>query len=88
MDVFAMNQFLEDKPAIEENPTMFEDLWNKPPMMLIGLGLAGIAIIVAAGIGCWKMFAKNEETSKDEPLIDEPLIEPTMVLRNRNVNRQ
>ena len=41
-------------------------------MMLIGLGLAGIAIIVAAGIGCWKMLATNKETSQDEPLIDEP----------------
>ena len=43
-------------------------------MMLIGLGLAGIAIIVAAGIGCWKMLATNKETSQDEPLIDEPSI--------------
>ena len=54
------------KPAIEENPTMFDDLWNKPAM-LIGLGLAGIAIILAAGICCSKMFAKNKNKKKLGP---------------------
>ena len=48
-------------------------------MILIGLGLAGIAIIVATGIGCWKMFAPNEEISNDEPLTDGEWISYEMV---------
>ena len=77
--------FSPDEPAIEENPTMPDNLWNKP-MMLVGLGLAGIAMIATAGIACWKMFAPNDEISNEEPLIE---TEPrTIALRNRNVNRR
>ena len=77
--------FSQDEPAaIEENPTMLDNLWNNP-MMLVGLGLTGIAIIATAGFTCFKMFTPNEETP-DEPMIE---TEPTMIsLRSRNVYRQ
>ena len=77
-----------------ENPTLFENSWNKS-MMLIGL--LSIAGIVAAGILFWKMFKTNEEIPNEEEIpIDEPLIEsddeeqsdPTLVLRNRKVKRK
>ena len=74
--IFDFDFGLFDEPAIEENPTMFENLWNKP-MIFIGLGLAGIAITVVAAIGCCKMSTTDEEIPNDE-----------LVLRNRNVKRQ
>ena len=76
--------FSRDEPAIEENPTMLDNLWNNP-MMLVGLGLTGIAIIATAGFTCFKRFTPNVETP-DEPMIE---TEPTMIsLRSRNVYRQ
>ena len=42
---------------------MVDELWNKP-MIWIGLALS------AAGIGCWKMFATNEEIFNDESLTE------------------
>ena len=42
---------------------MFDDLWNKPMMLMVGL--AGIAR--ATGIGFWKMFAKNKKKEKLGP---------------------
>ena len=92
-----LDRFSPDLPAIQEipeNPTMFENLWNKP-MILVGLGIA--VIVVAAGIVFWKMFTTNEEIPNDEKIpIDEPLIkpddeeqsDPTIVLRNRKVKRE
>ena len=81
MDIISSARSLEDEPAIEENPTMFNELWNNP-MMLIGVALVGIAGLVAVGIGCWKMFASNDE---DESVIE---IGEPIVLRNRNVKRR
>ena len=77
--------FSRDEPAaIEENPTMLDNFWNNP-MMLVGLGLTGIAIIATAGFTCFKMFIPYEETPH-EPMIE---TEPTMIsLRSRNVYRQ
>ena len=52
----------------EPEPTLFENLWNKPLMMLIGFTtLAGIA---KAAMGYWKMFTMNEENLNDEPLTE------------------
>ena len=51
-------------------------------MMLFGLGIAGIAIMVATGIGFWNMFTleeihNDEEIPTNEKIsIDEPLTKP------------
>ena len=81
--------FNPDEPAIQE-PTMSDNLWNKP--MMVGLTLAGIAIVAAVGFGCWKMLTTNEEIPNngeeipnDEPSIqtdDEDQTEPTVEIPN------
>ena len=73
--------FSQDEPAaIEENPTMLDNLWNNP-MMLLGITIAGIAM-VAMSIRYRKMFTMNKEIPKGEEIpngeeipTDEPLNE-------------
>ena len=45
-------------------------------MMLFGLGIAGIAIMVATGIVFWNMFTLEEIHNDEEIPTNEPLMNP------------
>ena len=81
-------------------PTIQESAETPMPMMLVGIGIAVIAImVVGTGIVLWKMFASKKKPPNDEEIpIDEPLTnsddkeegdDPTALnLRSRKVNRE
>ena len=80
-----------DLPTIQENP---ETPTFGIPMMLVGIGIAGIA----TGIFLWRMFTTKEKIPNNEEIpIDEPMNQPddeegdnptALNLRSRKVNRE
>ena len=77
-----------DLPTIQGSP---ETPTFRIPMMLVGIGIAGIAV-VATGIFLWRMFTTKEKIPIDDPMNqpdDEEGDDPTALnLRSRKVNRE
>ena len=80
-DLFNPDEPVFQEPTVETTaePRMSENFWNRP--MIVGLTLAGIAIVAAVGICCWKMLKTEEEI----PLIkmdEEDQTEPAEEISN------
>ena len=80
-DLFNPDEPVFQEPTVETTaePRMSENFWDRP--MIVGLTLAGIAIVAAVGICCWKMLKTEEEI----PLIkmdEEDQTEPAEEISN------
>ena len=83
-----------DLPTIQGSP---ETPTFGIPMMLVGIGIAGI-VVVATGIFLWRMFTTKEKIPNNEEIpIDQPMNQPddeegddptALNLRSRKVNRE